>query len=128
MRGDQAEDRKEEDFTIICAVVKRSYTRINGQLKDKYLKKLKSLIRQKESNSVDSRKTVINLSNIVLAVEMAAEKIQPPEAADEYRCEVRTAIEEVKPKQKYQQGRSTQPQGVNEREEYQYLAGGQRKR
>ncbi|GJQ78582.1 hypothetical protein Trydic_g11692 [Trypoxylus dichotomus] len=34
-----------------------------------------------------------------LAVEMAAGKIQPPEAADEYVWKVRTAIEKAKPKQ-----------------------------
>ncbi|GJQ76164.1 hypothetical protein Trydic_g1909 [Trypoxylus dichotomus] len=33
------------------------------------------------------------------AVEMAAGKIQPPEAADEYRWKIRTAIETEKPKQ-----------------------------
>ncbi|GJQ71453.1 hypothetical protein Trydic_g11178 [Trypoxylus dichotomus] len=101
----------EEDFTNICAAVQRSYTKINRQLKDKHRKKLKSLIRQQESNSVDPRKTVINLSSkqlgdnaikilnkgmkfaiastrvptldMILAVEMAVGKIQPPEAADE---------------------------------------------
>ncbi|GJQ87481.1 hypothetical protein Trydic_g19240 [Trypoxylus dichotomus] len=99
----------EEDFTNICAAVQRSYTRINGQLKDNHRKTLESLIRQKESNSVDSRKTVINLFSkqldnnaikilnkgmkfaiaptrvptldMMLAVEMAAGKIQPREAA-----------------------------------------------
>ncbi|GJQ77838.1 hypothetical protein Trydic_g16093 [Trypoxylus dichotomus] len=40
----------EEDFTNICAAVQRNYTRINGQLKDKHRKKLKSLICQLESN------------------------------------------------------------------------------
>ncbi|GJQ88217.1 hypothetical protein Trydic_g13209 [Trypoxylus dichotomus] len=117
----------EEDFTNICAAVQRSYTRINGQLKDKHRKKLKSLIRQKESKSVDPRKTVINLSSkqlddnvikilnkgmkfaiaparvptldMILAVEMAAGKIQPREAVDEYRWKVRTAIEKAKTKQ-----------------------------
>ncbi|GJQ87920.1 hypothetical protein Trydic_g1184 [Trypoxylus dichotomus] len=49
----------EED---ICAAVQRRYTRINGQLKDKHRRKLKSLICQKESNPVDPRKTVIHLS------------------------------------------------------------------
>ncbi|GJQ72392.1 hypothetical protein Trydic_g11906 [Trypoxylus dichotomus] len=47
----------------ICAAVQRSYSRINEQLKDKHRKKLESLIRQQESNSVDPRKIVINLSN-----------------------------------------------------------------
>ncbi|GJQ84016.1 hypothetical protein Trydic_g10482 [Trypoxylus dichotomus] len=117
----------EEDFTNIYAAVQRSYTRINGQLKDKHPKKLKSLLCQKESNSVDPRKTVIDLStkqlddntikiltkgmkfaiaptrvptlDMILAVEMAAGKIQPPEAADECRWKVRTAIEKAKPKQ-----------------------------
>ncbi|GJQ68449.1 hypothetical protein Trydic_g4845 [Trypoxylus dichotomus] len=36
---------------------------------------------------------------MTLAVEMAAGKIQPSEAADEYRWKVRTAIEKAKPKQ-----------------------------
>ncbi|GJQ71324.1 hypothetical protein Trydic_g7860 [Trypoxylus dichotomus] len=84
----------EEDFTNIRATVQRSYTRINRQLQDKHWKQLESLIRQKESNSVDPRKTLINLSNMILAG-----KIQPPEAADEYRWKVRTAIEKAKPKQ-----------------------------
>ncbi|GJQ83868.1 hypothetical protein Trydic_g6746 [Trypoxylus dichotomus] len=103
----------EEDFTNICAAVQRTYTRINGQLENKHRKRLKSPICQQESNSVDPRKTVINLSSeqlddntikvlnkgmkfaiaptrvptldMTLAVEMAAGKIQPPEAADEYR-------------------------------------------
>ncbi|GJQ73285.1 hypothetical protein Trydic_g13657 [Trypoxylus dichotomus] len=117
----------EEDFTNICAAVQRSCSRINGQVKDKQRRKLKSLIRQKESNSVDSRKAVINLSSkqlddnaikilnkgmkfaiaptriptldMILAVEMAAGKIQPPEAVDEYRWKIRTAVERAKPKQ-----------------------------
>ncbi|GJQ74828.1 hypothetical protein Trydic_g21665 [Trypoxylus dichotomus] len=97
----------EEDFANMCAAVERGYTRINGQLKDKHRKKLKSLIRQKESSSVDPRKTVINLCtptrvptlDMILVVEMAAGKIQPPEAADEYRWKVRTAIKKAKPKQ-----------------------------
>ncbi|GJQ75370.1 hypothetical protein Trydic_g23546 [Trypoxylus dichotomus] len=52
-----------KNFTNICAAVQRNHTRINGQLKDKHRKKLESLIRQKESNSVDPRNTVINLSS-----------------------------------------------------------------
>ncbi|GJQ71361.1 hypothetical protein Trydic_g18476, partial [Trypoxylus dichotomus] len=84
----------EEDFTNIRAAVQRSYTRINRQLQDKHWKQLESLIRQKKSNSVDPRKTVINVSNMILAG-----KIKPPEAADEYRWKVRTAIEKAKPKQ-----------------------------
>ncbi|GJQ71255.1 hypothetical protein Trydic_g10995 [Trypoxylus dichotomus] len=64
--------------------------------------------------------------DMILAVEMTAGKIQPPEATDEYRWKVRTAIDKAKPKQ--QQRRTTHPQGVNERQEYQDLAGGQRKR
>ncbi|GJQ86690.1 hypothetical protein Trydic_g19787 [Trypoxylus dichotomus] len=43
--------------------------------------------------------TLIPTLDMILAVEMAARKIQPPEAADEYRWKVRTAIEKVKPKQ-----------------------------
>ncbi|GJQ67844.1 hypothetical protein Trydic_g16608 [Trypoxylus dichotomus] len=94
---------------------------------EEFNRELESLIRQEESNSVDPRKTVINLFrkklddnaieilnkgmkiviaptqvdtlDMILAVEMAAGKIQPPEAADEYRWKVRTAIEKAKPKQ-----------------------------
>ncbi|GJQ80626.1 hypothetical protein Trydic_g9212 [Trypoxylus dichotomus] len=127
MTQDCEEVKHKIDFTNICTAVQSSYTRINEQLKDKHRKKLKSLIRQKESNSVDPRKTVINLCgkqlddnaikilnkgmkfviaftrvptlDMIVAVEMAAGKIQPPEAADEYRWEVRTPIEKAKPKQ-----------------------------
>ncbi|GJQ78533.1 hypothetical protein Trydic_g11647 [Trypoxylus dichotomus] len=84
-------------------------------------------MRQKESILIDPRKTVINQSSkklddnaikilnrgmkfaivltwvpmlyMILAEEMAAGKIPPPEAADEYHWRVRTAIEKAKPKQ-----------------------------
>ncbi|GJQ74425.1 putative Rab GTPase-activating protein 1-like [Trypoxylus dichotomus] len=116
-----------EDYTNICATVRRSYSRINGLLKDKHRKKLESLPRQGESNSVDPSNTVINLSSkqwdnnaikistkgmkfaiaptrvptldMILVVEMAAEKTQPSEVVDEYRWNFRTAIEKAKPKQ-----------------------------
>ncbi|GJQ64838.1 hypothetical protein Trydic_g7014 [Trypoxylus dichotomus] len=70
----------EEDFTSICAAVQRSNTRINGQLKG-------------------TKFAIAPTLDMILAAEMAAGKIQPPQAADEYLWMVRTAIEKAKPKQ-----------------------------
>ncbi|GJQ80554.1 hypothetical protein Trydic_g19958 [Trypoxylus dichotomus] len=55
-------------------------------------------------------------------------KMQTPEAADEFRWKVRTAIEKAKPKQIRQNISKVEQRSLKERQEYQDLAGGQRKR